>query len=303
MIILNRILKSSPLLELTGSEYINHDKVGRLKPSTRDEFINRVKQANILLIHDSLLDPANRKEFIQNPAPPFPVCWVELLGKPGHMAVVLFDIATDIATLNKYFPGELWRPGEKVRAGSPAMLFVEKSPNIYDLFCTELFTSENKDFNYGMTITVIRNVDLNRPEDDDYHHGIRHLVASARVMLAMIESGVMGVEEGENSILIPRNNDGKAKGKLRVKPHTVRRLIHVAPKSQREAVRPTQSSRQINWSHRWEVRGHWRKVDALGKDRSGEYIIPGFTWVKESIKGDESLPLIKKTRIFKGNAE
>jgi hypothetical protein len=45
------------------------------------------------------------------------------------------------------------------------------------------------------------------------------------------------------------------------------------------------------------VRGHWRKVNGIGKDRSGEYCVKEFTWVTEHDKGPDGKPLIRKTRI------
>lgn len=63
----------------------------------------------------------------------------------------------------------------------------------------------------------------------------------------------------------------------------------------------TSNNLTINWdySHRWEVRGHWRVCKGIGKDRQGEYCVNGFTWVKPHEKGPEDKPLIKKTRIKK----
>lgn len=51
------------------------------------------------------------------------------------------------------------------------------------------------------------------------------------------------------------------------------------------------------WHHSWEVMGHWRNVNGLGKDRNGQYILNGKTWVKPCIKGNGEL--IKKTRIIR----
>jgi hypothetical protein len=62
-------------------------------------------------------------------------------------------------------------------------------------------------------------------------------------------------------------------------------------------------SRDIDWSHRWSVRGHWRKVDSIGKNRAGEYVISGWTWVTEHEKGPDEAPLITKTRIVKDSIE
>lgn len=56
----------------------------------------------------------------------------------------------------------------------------------------------------------------------------------------------------------------------------------------------------IEWSYRFAVMGHWRRLPdstKIGKDRSGDYIVPGATWVVDHIRGDENLPLIDKTRV------
>jgi len=55
---------------------------------------------------------------------------------------------------------------------------------------------------------------------------------------------------------------------------------------------------KIDWSHRWEVRGHWRSIKGIGVDRDGNRCISGFTWIKPYKKGPEEAPLIKKQRII-----
>jgi len=76
----------------------------------------------------------------------------------------------------------------------------------------------------------------------------------------------------------------------------IRRIVHVTPKKNREKY-TQEIKKEIDWSHRWMVRGHWRKTDGIGKDRAGAYVIKGFTWVTEHDKGPDGKPLIKKTRI------
>lgn len=49
--------------------------------------------------------------------------------------------------------------------------------------------------------------------------------------------------------------------------------------------------------HRFEVRGHWRKVKRFGHDQNGN-LIQGKTWVRPCIKGPENKPLIKKPRVM-----
>ncbi len=79
--------------------------------------------------------------------------------------------------------------------------------------------------------------------------------------------------------------------------HRIRRIVHVRPK---KYVEPKDGEkRTVDWSHRFNVRGHWRKMTdgGLGKDRNGDYCIDGYTWVVDHERGPEHLPLIKKTRL------
>lgn len=54
---------------------------------------------------------------------------------------------------------------------------------------------------------------------------------------------------------------------------------------------------KIDWTHSWLVRGHWRKVDGIGKDRNGDYTIEGMTWVNPHKKGEGVL--VKKIHFVK----
>lgn len=81
--------------------------------------------------------------------------------------------------------------------------------------------------------------------------------------------------------------------------HRIKNIIYVCPK--RDVADPLIfGSKQIDWTHRFMVRGHWRRLETgLGKDRGGNYCINGFTWVTEHERGPEELPLIHKTRMAK----
>lgn len=59
------------------------------------------------------------------------------------------------------------------------------------------------------------------------------------------------------------------------------------------------TNKTINWTHKWEVRGHWRNCQGLGKNRQGEYAVFNRTWILHHIKGDGEL--IKKTRLIKND--
>lgn len=92
----------------------------------------------------------------------------------------------------------------------------------------------------------------------------------------------------------------KLKNKTTGHKTEVNKIIYVVPKKEKQNYRGP-NNQKIDWSHKWEVRGHWRKTTTIGKDREGNYVINGFTWVKQHEKGKGEL--VKKTRIFFNKAE
>ncbi len=84
--------------------------------------------------------------------------------------------------------------------------------------------------------------------------------------------------------------------------HRIRRVVHVRPNNKSTA---SDGSRSIDWTHRFEVRGHWVSLPGkLGKDREGVYCVNDWTWRINYVKGPDHLPLIKKTRVVdSGDAE
>ena len=90
--------------------------------------------------------------------------------------------------------------------------------------------------------------------------------------------------------------------------YKIRRVIHIVPKNQVNSY-AKENKLNIDFSHRWFVRGHWvrfwtdetkTKIDLskVGKNRAGEYVEVGRTWRAEHIKGPDHKPLIRKTRII-----
>jgi hypothetical protein len=89
---------------------------------------------------------------------------------------------------------------------------------------------------------------------------------------------------------------GSGQGKQVVK---IKDIIHIRMKRKQDHSQPGESQ-NIEWSHRWEVMGHWRKITGIGKDDQGRYHVNGFTWVLPHTKGPEEKELVKKTRIYLG---
>lgn len=81
-----------------------------------------------------------------------------------------------------------------------------------------------------------------------------------------------------------------------VKIHRIRKVVYLSPKN--VDTRCLITGKKLEWSHRWEVRGHWRNCRGVGKDRHGEYNVYGRTWVIPHEKGAIA-PLVKKTRVTK----
>lgn len=99
----------------------------------------------------------------------------------------------------------------------------------------------------------------------------------------------------ENTRQVIKIGSGKHK-----RNHRIRKIVYVCPKKEYEK-QNEKLGKQIDWSHRWLVRGHWRKCEgALGKDREGLHCVPNYTWVVDHVKGPEDKILIAdKTRIVK----
>jgi len=75
----------------------------------------------------------------------------------------------------------------------------------------------------------------------------------------------------------------------------IKRVIHICGKRDKTKLYGT---REVDWSHAWSVRGHWRKIPTIGKNRLGEYVVKGFTWVADHQKGPESKDLVSKVRVL-----
>lgn len=78
---------------------------------------------------------------------------------------------------------------------------------------------------------------------------------------------------------------------------TYRGVIHIAPDKQAGSYSESLGSRQVDWSTAWKVRGHWRRHDGLGKDRSGRYCVSGMTWVTDHVKGNKALEPLARVRM------
>lgn len=111
----------------------------------------------------------------------------------------------------------------------------------------------------------------------------------AALLLKVINSNesLVGVEKTSQPINIAPSGERK-------KYANIKKVIYILPKGKK---RDHLATRQIEWTHRWWTRGHWRMVTGMGKNREGLYCESGRTWVVEYQKGEGEL--VNKVRIVK----
>lgn len=102
-------------------------------------------------------------------------------------------------------------------------------------------------------------------------------------------------KEANSTVDLKRIKTLKIGRKNKKKIYQLKPVIYCSPKKETKKFNKIYG-RELDWSHSWEVRGHWRKVQGLGKDRKGEYCIKGYTWINPFIKGKGDL--VKKIRIL-----
>lgn len=271
------------------TDFAKGGKQAHADSASRKEFCSLVKSANFIAIDSDYLYSVTGRSLGHNPVtnegfvldenmaslpvcPPFRRQWVELSYTNTSSLCPSIEFGKFIITVL-------------------GMLINETSPNVYDIFCLENHRPINEKDGFNK-ITVARNVSGTAIEKTN-------LQMCFATWMKAINSGALGIEEGEDVAMIPKEN-GKKDGKK--KPHQIRRIVRIVPKNAKHKAEPIMTRGKIDFSHRWEVRGHWRRVSGMGKDREGNYEIRGLTWVSNFIKGPEELPLIQKLRWVPGQA-
>lgn len=96
--------------------------------------------------------------------------------------------------------------------------------------------------------------------------------------------------------LRPVNKRKKAQSK-KIKKVTPKKYLYITKhRVENEALNNfSEEEKKREYSHCFEVRGHWRKIKGIGLNRHGERSVQGATWIKSHLKGSEDL--IIKSRI------
>lgn len=117
------------------------------------------------------------------------------------------------------------------------------------------------------------------------------------ISLQVMVSSLMAVND-------PEFQTGQSKERIREKVKIdkknkffkVNKVVHIKPRKMSNNDYQRQVNSTVDWSHAFDVRGHWRKIKGVGKNRSGDYCIEGRTWVKPHRKKEE-LEYVKKQRV------
>lgn len=150
------------------------------------------------------------------------------------------------------------------------MLAVEVKPMVYTVFCL----TENP---------VVRG-------DKSIH---RFNIEEGDACVFNYYSSLINESESGTEVVNTKVKIGNGSKKTK---HYIRKVVHIT--KDRKTYTNSGSTRDIDWTHRFEVRGHWRKIERIGKDREGNYTVSGYTWVKDFVKGSIKLPLIRKQRVL-----
>lgn len=174
-----------------------------------------------------------------------------------------------------------------------SFLVKEVAPKEYEFI--GMFTSTNAQgrvVEQGI-IPFIRNKYADNSVEDSHNHEIikKYLYKLCMSTLAIL------LEYMNTFEIIESTRSSVYKGKHSCK--IIKNVIYITEQRRCFSGR-TKKNEEFQYSHRFETRGHWRKINSvkLGKDREGNYVVQGHTWVKNSIKGAKDLPFIEKTRVI-----
>jgi hypothetical protein len=230
------------------------------------EVIELVKNAELFLIHPKNEIPSYDGEFdiFHDPEgykghldSPFKTIWIEM----GELNGIKYKVSVSDKSCTKNNFNHI--------VNCLGLLVHEVSPKLFRIWALmEMYDSSGKS-----------KVDLVFIETSLYSE-------IAKQLIERINQETWGLESIRTKVRI---GSGSSKTIRRIKS-----IIHITEKRNTKKI-DRESKKIINWSHAWNVRGHWRKINGVGKGRDGVELVLGHTWVNSYIKGNGEL--IKKTRI------
>lgn len=231
------------------------------------ELLAVIEEAQIV-VNDAMLDvDMMRSELSRDVSPPFKTCFIQM---PDGMAL---QSKRESGEVEKFY----------------AVFIHELEPYFYTFAIVKSDPIEPDDA-YRLQTGYL---DTKNPDHEQ--HYVWDAILS--FLQPFARAHAVGVEKVNERIKFKRDGEKIL--------HKIKRVVHIFPKTKKAKVE-AEEKYDIEWSHRWAVRGHWREIKGIGKDRSGEYTVKGFTWVIDHVKGPDDLPYVQKTRVidedfFKGS--
>lgn len=202
-----------------------------------------------------------------------------------------------------FFETEMGHRSQFSKARIISMLVTEKAPGTFS-FCVEteatlegvVFKNVREGDNVPKFLKMCHTFDSDVSFADHMGKEYAHLdhirlacMKGLETMLKRLQDGPIGAIK-TNEVWKPRIYGQKTKV-------NIRKIIVIAERKEQGA--RSDMGYEIDWSHRWEVRGHWRKQPGrIGRDRDGNPY-KDWTWVRPHVKGPEHAELISKTRVVK----
>lgn len=258
-------VRNNPITEMGGIDILENGKDRKLDEKGLKEFYECVEQAQVFVFETPI--KSNYEQWLKEITE---AVEERKAGGPDRLLPGLDSAPFPIFSL-ECLNGPLCTPDEKLLTKPiVAILAKEVAPLEFKFYTLMSFTDQGGKPVYWVTFTQVPG-------------------RLAELYVQSISTSVVGHESVKERIKVGRGADRRT--------HTIRKIIRIVPKAEVSHARPI-ASREIDWSHRWLVRGHWRRRPGLGKDRAGTYCINGFTWVIEHERGPEDAPLISdKVRV------
>lgn len=164
----------------------------------------------------------------------------------------------------------------------------------YPVFCVLLGEEDKK----PPFVVLLTENDL-REKHATYSENAQNIKIWQEILLdTFIKINTNGVFEKTTT---PQNklrpvNKRKKDQSRKIKKVTPKKYLYITKNIvENEALNNLSEKEKREYSHCFEVRGHWRKIKGIGLNRHGERSVQGATWIKSHLKGSEDL--IIKSRI------
>jgi hypothetical protein len=210
---------------------------------------------------------------------PFPVCSFETVGSKGLISVPSNSDPANLSVFHCFWICELTPVRYLVASLEARMRRTD-------------WSLDGKDYSLQGLTPLIWTEDVSKEAE------VSPSLSTIRKLCQLVSGQKIGLDSEPVNVVVGKKRQRRTGRRIElVKPLVV---LHTSDKTNYRNVKAHSETGSVDWKHRWAVRGHWRKVQTIGKDRKGVYGVNGFTWVVPHTKGPEDMPFVNKTRVVIG---